>query len=400
MAWAGSIESIRLTWRTFADLFALSVVVYSVLWLTLLIRAFRIAAMLGVFYAAALVAGHLDLPIAARVLQAWVIVLLCLVAIVFQPEIRRALVKVDAVPLFRHTFSADFQDRDKALAAAAFHMAGERTGALVVILNGTSIDDLTDGGLVVNADVSAPLLSSLFQKTSPVYDGAVLVRGNTLLKVNVVLPLTERTDVPRPYGTRHRAAMGIAERSDAIVIAVSEERGEVTVVSGLRQVLVHSEQELIWLLSDSSHPRKLFSAGALLALVTADWKLKIAALFISAIALGGSAIMSGNSERIVAASVEFDNLGHYLDVAIAEPPHVNLEVRGRSWLMDRTGLSQLAVHLNLSGLGPGPHVLAIDNQSIALPPGLRVIRTDPTTLALRIVSRLPPNPRTDTVRLP
>jgi DNA integrity scanning protein DisA with diadenylate cyclase activity len=91
------IESIRLSWRTFADLVALAVVVDSILRLRWLIRAFRIAVMLGFVYAAALVAGHLDLPIAARVLEAWVIFLLCLVAIVFQPEIRRALVKVDAV---------------------------------------------------------------------------------------------------------------------------------------------------------------------------------------------------------------------------------------------------------------------------------------------------------------
>jgi uncharacterized protein (TIGR00159 family) len=393
------IESIRLSWRTFADLFALAVVVYSILRLTWLIRAFRIAVMLGLVYAAALVAGHLDLPIAARVLEAWVIFLLCLVAIVFQPEIRRALVKVDAVSLFRHTFSAHFQNRDKALAAATFQMARERTGALVVILNSTPVDDLTDGGLDVNADVSAPLLSSLFQKTSPVHDGAVLLRGNVLLKVNVVLPLTERTDVPRPFGTRHRAAMGIAERSDAVAIAVSEERGEVTVFSGHREVLVHSEEELIWLLSDSAHPRKPFSARALLAFATSDWKLKMAALLISAIALTGSAILSGNSERVVTASVEFDNLGHNLDVVITEPPQVNLEVRGRSWLMDRTGLSQLAVHVNLNGLGAGPHVLPLDKQSLALPPGLRVIQLSPLNLALQIESRFRPNPRTGTVQL-
>jgi diadenylate cyclase len=326
---SGFIESIGASWRSMIDLLVLYFVFYSVFRLTRIIRAFRIAALLGVVYSAGVVAWHLDLPIASRVLEGWALILLCLVAIVFQPEIRRALMRVDAFSLFRSTFSADFSNRNQALAEAAFLMAQEKTGALIVILNATPIDDLTDGGVKLNADVSPALICSLFHKASHVHDGAVLIRGNTLLKANIVLPLTERSDVPIAYGTRHRAAMGIAERSDAIAIAVSEQRGEVTVVLGHRTVLVESKQELTWLLAESSRPRKVLSIRWL----ATDWKLSIAALLVSAIVLGGSAVLSGNSERIVLASIEFDNLAHNLDVAMPGTPRVELE-NSRQKLVD------------------------------------------------------------------
>jgi diadenylate cyclase len=165
------------SWRSLVDLLTICIVSCSVFRLTRLIRALRIAGLLGFVYGAGIVAWHLDLPVTARVLQAWAVVLLCLVAVVFQPEIRRSLMKVDAFSLFGRTFASGAESRNQALAAASFLMARDKTGALMIVVNGMAVDDLTDGGFDLNADISVALIRSLFQKQSPVHDGAVLIRG-------------------------------------------------------------------------------------------------------------------------------------------------------------------------------------------------------------------------------
>ena len=374
-------------WRTMVDLLTICVVSYSLLRLIRLVRALRIAGVLGFVYGAGIVAWHLDLPITARVLQTWSIVLMCLVIIVFQSEIRRSLSRVDAFSFFSRGFFPGAHSRNHSLAAASFRMAKEKTGALIVIVNNSPLDNLTDGGVNLHADVSPELIWTLFQKQSPVHDGAVLIREKTLLRAGVVLPLTETVEVPVAYGTRHRAAMGIAEGSDALAIVVSEERGDVTIMSGRRQVVVETEIELVDLLASSSRPKNRITTRTVAARLGNDWKLKSSALIGSALLLWGSTALSGNSERIIPAPVEFDNLAPGLDVATDGMPQVEVQVRGRSWVVDGSGLSQIRVHLDLRDYGPGVHTLPVNRQALALPPGLRIIRVVPDTLAVRVELR-------------
>jgi hypothetical protein len=181
--------------------------------------------------------------------------------------------------------------------------------------------------------------------------------------------------------------MGITERSDVLAVVVSEERGEVTFMSGHRRTEVRNEADLLCLLGDSFPPRRQLSLRTLGASLTSDWKLKSAALLASSLLLWGSAAVSGNSERTISAPVEFDNLGPGLDVASAGMARVEIQVRGRSWILDESGLSQLRVHLDLRGSGPGLHSLAVNRQALALPPGLRVIRVIPNTMAVKLESR-------------
>ena len=118
------------------------------------------------------------------------------------------------------------------IAEAMFDLARDRIGALVVIVRRDAILELLEGGVALGAEISSELLKAIFQKDSPLHDGAVIIDGDRALKAGVVLPLTQRQNVASFYGTRHRAGMGLAERCDALVTVVSEERGEVSLMLG------------------------------------------------------------------------------------------------------------------------------------------------------------------------
>ena len=155
------------------------------------------------------------------------------VVIVFQPEIRRGLEQIGR----RGILSIQFRDLSKEDSYATVHkivdavddFSSTRTGALMAIERETMLTDITETGVVVDAEISVRLLGNLFYEGSPLHDGAVIIRGDRVYAASCVLPLTERHNIGKNLGTRHRAALGLSEVSDAFVIVVSEETGAISV---------------------------------------------------------------------------------------------------------------------------------------------------------------------------
>ncbi len=155
------------------------------------------------------------------------------VVVIFQPELRRGLEKVGHKLLFANQFR-DYENESAMEVVAEIVDAVEgfsssRTGALIAIEKDTMLNDHIDRGAEIDAKISARLLGNLFYEGSPLHDGAVIIRGTRILAASCVLPLTERADIGRNLGTRHRAAVGLSEVSDALVIVVSEESGAISV---------------------------------------------------------------------------------------------------------------------------------------------------------------------------
>ncbi len=155
------------------------------------------------------------------------------VVILFQPEIRRGLEQIGR----RGVLSRQFRDMGKEEIYATVHkivdavddFSSTRTGALMAIERETMLSDITESGVVVDAEISVRLLGNLFYEGSPLHDGAVIIRGDRVYAASCVLPLTERQNIGKNLGTRHRAALGLSEVSDAFVIVVSEETGAISV---------------------------------------------------------------------------------------------------------------------------------------------------------------------------
>ena len=151
--------------------------------------------------------------------------------VIFQPELRRALEQVGRVnfsSLFNQEEKNDIELLANEIASAAVAMSSRRIGALIVLERDTKIGDIVRTGCELNSDVSSELLINIFIPNTPLHDGAVIIRENKILAARCILPLTPNETLSRELGTRHRAALGLSESSDAAVIVVSEETGKIS----------------------------------------------------------------------------------------------------------------------------------------------------------------------------
>ena len=226
---------LRGSWTSIVDILLVAFVIY---WIFILIRgtrAVRIVIGLSVLYLIYLVAQFLHFELLSRLLQTGAVVGLFAIVVVFQPELRRALEQIGRFGSFDRFFvSSDTQSAERTareISRAARIIAGSRHGALIVLERETGLADFAaESGVVINADLRAELLSTIFYHGSTLHDGAVIVSGTKVLAAGVLLPLSQNVVDSERYGTRHRAAIGISEQTDAIVIVVSEETGSISLV--------------------------------------------------------------------------------------------------------------------------------------------------------------------------
>jgi diadenylate cyclase len=151
--------------------------------------------------------------------------------IVFQPEIRRAIVHLGESPIFARIFREKVRTLPRLLRGVA-RMSKDRVGALIAIERDASLAEITASGVMLDAQLNSYLVESIFAKASPLHDGAIVVRENRIVAAKCLLPLSENQDIDRRLGTRHRAAVGLTEESDALAIVVSEETGKISTAMG------------------------------------------------------------------------------------------------------------------------------------------------------------------------
>ena len=171
--------------------------------------------------------------------------------IIFAPELRKALEQLgnkNLMKIFAFDNKAITDDVGEStieeLVNAAFTMSKPKTGALIVIERKDSLVNIEKTGILINGIVSSQLLINIFEHNTPLHDGAVLIRGNTIVSATCYLPLSENMRISKDLGTRHRAAIGISEVSDSITIVVSEETGRVSVALGGNLIKVNDSEEL------------------------------------------------------------------------------------------------------------------------------------------------------------
>ncbi len=158
------------------------------------------------------------------------------IIVVFQPELRSALEQVGRSGFGTGFFSESEQEEElraciREVALACESMASKKTGALIVFERETGLRDILNSGVMLDAKVSADLIESIFFTNNPLHDGAVVIRGLRISAASCILPLTQNSNLSKELGTRHRAAIGLSEISDALVVVVSEETGKVSLVS-------------------------------------------------------------------------------------------------------------------------------------------------------------------------
>ncbi len=220
-------------WIDALDILIVAIVIYQLILALRGTRAFQMLLGLGLIYLASWVSLRIGLITVNWALSNLLTVWLLLVIILFQPEFRRVLASVgrrgSLLGAFWRYQEAHMIDE---VVRAVIALAGKKIGAILVIERESRLTDLVDSGTPIDAVVSRRLLESIFYPYSPLHDGAVILSHDRIVAAACFLPLSINPDLPRDLGTRHRAAVGISEESDALAVVVSEETGTVSLVVG------------------------------------------------------------------------------------------------------------------------------------------------------------------------
>jgi diadenylate cyclase len=221
-------------YRWFNDTVDIALVYYIFYRLLLIIkgtRAFQMLVGIGLIVLALIASRALEFYTLDWLLHSiWSQIVLAIV-ILFQPEIRRALAQVGERRLFRAMSPVEGSKYVEETVKAAVSMANKRIGALIVLERDTDLTTIVEMGTELDAKVTKEILISIFLPYSPIHDGAAIIRGGRIIAAGCFLPLTLSSNLSKALGTRHRAAVGLTEESDAVVVVVSEETGEISVVS-------------------------------------------------------------------------------------------------------------------------------------------------------------------------
>lgn len=239
------------------DILIVATIIYTIIKHFRKTRAAQLLKGIGVILAITYLAEWLNLNVISFILETVMQVGFIVLAVIFQPELRRALEHMGRSK-FGKWFSVEKVERTEtyqAAAEAAAHMSKSKTGALIVFERETILDDLLTGGTPIGASVSSELLENIFVPNTPLHDGAVIIRDDKIYKASCVLPLSANKDLSNELGTRHRAALGISEQSDCISLAVSEETGKISVMQGGDMIRNLSPEALYKLLEKVLAPK-------------------------------------------------------------------------------------------------------------------------------------------------
>ncbi len=219
-------------WRNIADVAIMTVLIYHLIKLLIRTRASAVFKGVGIVLVVAWFSDALQLSALNWLLQQLISMGVLLLVIMFQPELRRGLEQIGRSNWSRHMFTTARKQRTREMenlvqeiVKALNNMARKRVGALIVVERHTGLGDIIDSGTVIDAEISAALLENIFEPNTPLHDGAVILRGERIVAAGCILQLTDDHSLSRELGTRHRAAIGITEATDAVSLIVSEETG-------------------------------------------------------------------------------------------------------------------------------------------------------------------------------
>lgn len=239
---------------TFLDVIDIVVVAYFLYRLFLMLKNTRAATLgkgLMVLIGFTLICRWLNLHVISWLLEKSMTVIMVALPVVFQPELRRALEQIGRGKLFHKGSELDEQELEEMLDSVAHAtkvMSKNKVGALMVFERATGLAERIETGVPIDGLVSSGLLQNIFVKDTPLHDGAVIIRGNRVVAACCLLPLTENRNLSQELGTRHRAAIGMSEQSDAMILVVSEETGTISIARNgelMRYLTVDDVKEIL-----------------------------------------------------------------------------------------------------------------------------------------------------------
>ncbi|MCR4620511.1 MAG: diadenylate cyclase CdaA [Clostridiales bacterium] len=255
-------------WRNFLDIIITAVIIYALIRLIIRTRSSAVIKGVAVLLLFAWLTNLLQLNVVSWMLQQVLNTGVVVLVILFQPELRKALEQLGRSSIIppapgTHTSRANTPQIVSEIVSAMTNMAKKRIGALIVIERKTGLREFADTGTMINADITAPLIENIFEPNTPLHDGAMIIREGRILAAACILQLSNDPDISRELGTRHRAAIGITETSDAVALVVSEETGVISAARDGRLNRYIDQKTLNGILTELFEGKPSHSARAL-----------------------------------------------------------------------------------------------------------------------------------------
>ncbi len=296
-------------------------------------------------------------------------VLVILLIILFQSEIRQVLERVDPLQALRLRKFSLPEKWVPEFTQGVFSLAKRTIGALIVIERQDRVKEFITEGQHLEGKPSPELLLSIFHKESPLHDGAILIQRGNITQAACYLPLSPESDLPKEWGTRHRAALGLSERCDAMIIVVSEERGEVSIGTSKKITPIDKPQQFSELITEAIrpyNPQRITWQERLRSFVTRRWQVKLGTLCLVSILW---LLLAGqqNFETSFSVPLRIKDLPSTMQIIEPLDPKVKIKVRGLR--KDASILSEknVSAQIDLSLAHPGKKEFTINREHIRLP---------------------------------
>jgi diadenylate cyclase len=384
------LASIR--WQDIVDVLLNSYILFRLYVLfrgTNVIRVVAGIALLWIFQRIAVTVG---LIVTSWAMQGIIAGAALIIIIVFRNEIRNVLQAKNLRALLWGFNQHLVRTPIDAIVEGVYELARSRTGALIVLPGKDALDDVVQGGVEWQGVISKDMLLSVFYNGNPVHDGAALVEGRRVTRVGCLLPLSHREDLPHSYGTRHRAAAGLAEQSDALVIVVSEERGEVVAAKNGIMTPIEDNLSLIRCLRDH-----LGGDRGDLPAVSQRKRLEMATAaamcFLCMAGIWFSFARGMETLTSLEVPLEYLNRDSQMQILSTSVNTVRLYLSGSTTLLSSLHPEQVKAKLDLGNATNGVNVIRIAGNDIVVPPGVRLNRIEPSEVRVVLdtpVSKLLP----------
>lgn len=370
-------------WQDYVDIIINSYILFRVYVLFEGTNAFRVLVGITSLWIMQEAAASLGLILTSWAVRGITTAAAIIIVVVFRNEIRAALQARNLKAFLWGSPSREQASPTDIITESLYQMGKKRIGALIVFPGKEDLAEVIHGGIAWDGKVSQEMLISIFWPKNPVHDGAIIVKGSRVVEVGVLLPLSQRQDLPTFYGTRHRAAAGLAERTDALVVAVSEERGRVTVAKDNWIKPVAQPEELSQILKKHLN---LFDGASAQQQKREMIKLVFAGVLSFLIMTGIWFGFTRSHDTIIALNVpiEYVNRPPNFEILDCSVDEVRVQLYGSSALIKSLRAGQVQVRINLSKTTEGRNIFPITQESIILPPGVFLNKVQPATIEVTL----------------
>jgi len=382
MQWYNFMYFIR--WQDVVDVLFLAFLLYRLTVLLWGTNAFQILLGISFVWFLGLGARATGLILTNWILQGLSAVSMVVLVVIFRNEIRNTLFRINPMHLITGAPTKSLGEDYPFLASAVFSLARRKIGALLVFPRRHNLNEYIREGVELRAVFSQPLLDSIFNPKSPLHDGAVILNNGRIIRAACLLPLTDGENLPLKYGTRHRAAVGLTEKSDALVVAVSEERGEVSVAEAGKLLTIPSTEILesrLWELMEGGPDGREGNPKRRKAAFPCNWQAQLAALAIS-VAIWFFFVGEKESLITMNLSLEFRDIPRTMHMVSSSADQVEVQISGRHRMIASLRPDQIKAFLTLKNAQAGSNFFPLTAANVAAPVGIRVSRIFPGQLMI------------------